>query len=127
MADDDLEDLEIVEDAIVTLIPGVQLSKVTNGGAVISHLENLADDDLPQLIILDYNMPQMSGLQVLSKMSEIRRYSSIPKIILSTSGSPKDMRECKERGAMEYYVKPNTIAELNGLVRKMIRLCGITL
>lgn len=125
MADDDLEDLEIVEDAILHLIPDVQLSKVTNGNAVINHLKDLADHDLPQLIILDYNMPQMNGLQVLSRMSEITRYQSIPKVILSTSGSPKDVRECKERGALEYYIKPNTITELNQLVRKIMGLCGI--
>jgi len=125
MADDDLEDLEIVEDAILNLIPDVELSKVTNGSAVISHLKELSDHELPQLIILDYNMPQMNGLQVLSRMSETKRYNTIPKIILSTSGSPKDVRECKQLGALEYYVKPNTIAELNVLVRKMIGLCGI--
>ncbi len=125
MADDDLEDLEIVEDAILHLIPDVQLSKVTNGNAVINHLKDLTDHDLPHLIILDYNMPQMNGLQVLSRMSEITRYQSIPKVILSTSGSPKDVRECKERGALEYYIKPNTITELNQLVRKIMGLCGI--
>lgn len=125
MADDDLEDLEIVEDVILHLIPEVQLSKVTNGSAVITHLKNLSDTELPQLIILDYNMPQMNGLQVLSRMRETDRYRLIPKVILSTSGSPRDVRECKEHGALEYYIKPNTISELNVLVRKIMGLCGI--
>jgi CheY-like chemotaxis protein len=124
-ADDDLEDLELIEDAFSSLEPDIALHKVTNGKAVIDYLNNKPDSDLPCLIILDYNMPELNGSQVLAKISKEKRYARIPKLVLSTSSAPIHIHECMINGAAEYYVKPNSLRELESIVRKMLAFCKL--
>jgi CheY-like chemotaxis protein len=123
VADDDEEDLELIEDAIMHLEPGAELHKLSNGNAVIEYLALQPDSALPCLIILDYNMPELNGSQVLSQICKHIRYEAIPKVILSTSSAPLHIHECMSNGATEYFVKPNNIQDLNALAEKMLALC----
>ena len=124
-ADDDLEDLELMEDAFSSLKPDIALHKVTNGRAVIDYLNNRPDSDLPCLIILDYNMPELNGSQVLAKIGKEKRYADIPKLVLSTSSAPIHIHECMVNGAAEYYVKPNSLRELETLAKTMLSFCKV--
>jgi CheY-like chemotaxis protein len=122
-ADDDLEDLELIEDAILNAEPGARLFKVTNGNEVIKYLSSRTDNDLPCLIILDYNMPELNGSQLLSIISRQPRYNSIPKVILSTSNAPFHVQECIKNGATEYFVKPDNMKDLYSIARRMLDFC----
>ena len=124
-ADDDLEDLELIEDAFTSLHSEITLFKVTNGRAVIDYLKNLPDSDLPCLIILDYNMPELKGSEVLAKISKEERYAQIPKLVLSTSSAPLHIHECLSNGATEYYVKPTSMRELEIIAKKMLEFCKL--
>lgn len=123
IADDDVEDLELVEDAILNEDPGLRLYKVTNGAAALDYLARQADNELPCLIILDYNMPELSGLEVLVQICSENRYKSIPKVILSTSSTPAHIQECIKNGATEYFVKPDSMKGMHALAVKMLSLC----
>lgn len=125
IADDDVEDLELIEEAILGFEPNARLHKVYDGKAALEYLEELQDSKLPALIILDYNMPQLKGSEVLLLLNDQPRYSSVPKIILSTSSAPLYMDECKGNGAAEYFVKPNTQRELDRLAEKMLAFAAI--
>jgi CheY-like chemotaxis protein len=123
MADDDFEDLELIESAITSIKPDADLHKVTNGKAVIEYLSNQPDNKLPCLIILDYNMPELTGSQVLSVICKDKRYDTIPKVVLSTSSTPLHIHECMINGATEYFVKPNNMRDLDKLAKKMLDYC----
>lgn len=123
IADDDLEDLELIEDAIMRHNPSTILHKLNNGKSVIDFLMNRPDNELPCLIMLDYNMPELTGLQVLSTLKDNERYLHIPKIILSTSSTPIHIHECITNGASEYFVKPNNLKELDALMLKVLGYC----
>lgn len=123
MADDDLEDLELVEEAIVNLRADVQFHKVTNGAAVLSYLKDQEDNYLPFLIILDYNMPVLNGAEVLSELTKDPRYHHIPKIVFSTSNQPGHIKECRDNGAADYLVKPINMRDLNIVVQKLMAYC----
>ena len=122
IVDDDLEDLELIEDAILTVEPTVELHKFTKGISAIEYLRSRPDNKLPGLIILDYNMPELNGSQLLSSLKDQVRYSSIPKIVLSTSNAPLHIHECMNNGATEYIVKPNNMKELHHLAVKLLAL-----
>jgi CheY-like chemotaxis protein len=124
-ADDDLEDLELIEDAILHSEPRAKLDKVTSGNGVIKYLEGKSDNDLPCLIILDYNMPELNGSQLLSIISKQERYNEIPKVVLSTSNAPFHIQECMKNGATQYFVKPDNLKELYMIARRMLDFCGI--
>lgn len=63
-------------------------------------------DDLPELVLLDVNLPRMNGIEVLRRMKAERKTSSIPVIMLTTSGQEVDMRSAYESGANSYIRKP---------------------
>ena len=124
IADDDPEDLELVEIAFGKLEPGTDLRKVSNGRAAVEYLVNQPDNDLPCLIILDYNMPELTGLEVLSHICNDDKFEKIPKVIFSTSNSPLHKAECMKKGASEYFVKPNTLSGFNDIAKKMLAYCN---
>jgi len=123
MADDDLEDLELMEEAIRDFNPDFQFHKVTNGIAALKYLGAQADHNLPCLIILDYNMPELNGSQLLVELCKEPRYEHIPKVIFSTSDAPAHVQECKDNGATEYFVKPTNMRDLNLVVQKLMVYC----
>jgi CheY-like chemotaxis protein len=123
MADDDIEDLELFESAITGVQPGITLHKCNTGKEAVEYLANRHDDELPCLIVLDYNMPELTGSEVLSIICKNERYQHIPKIILSTSNAPIHVHECMSNGATAYLVKPNSLSEINKLARKMLGFC----
>ena len=63
-------------------------------------------DDMPQLVLLDVNLPRMNGIEVLRRMKAQTSTSSIPVIMLTTSGQDVDMRAAYESGANSYIRKP---------------------
>ena len=123
IADDDSEDLELMEIAITDLDPAVVLQKANNGEAAISYLAAQPDHELPCLIILDYNMPDLTGLELLTIISNDKRYDKIPKIILSTSNAARHLKDCINNGAAEYLIKPNSTTELSDLAKKLLAYC----
>lgn len=122
IAEDDPEDMELIVDAILLAEPTVRLHKFSDGLAAYEYLRTRPDTDLPSLIILDYNMPQLTGAQVLKNISKERRYGAIPKIVLSTSNASLHKHECIRNGATQYFVKPSNLKDLNNLARTMVGL-----
>ncbi len=61
---------------------------------------------LPQLILLDLNLPKVSGLQVLRAIKSHARTRHIPVVVLTVSRSDKNIIECGRLGAANYIVKP---------------------
>jgi CheY-like chemotaxis protein len=124
MADDDLEDIELMETAIIRIAPKVTLQKVVNGKDVIDYLAQRSEADLPCLIILDYNMPELTGAEVLSIICKEKRYENIAKIVLSTSSTPAYINECMKNGATEYFVKPDNMTALATMAKKLLDYCN---
>lgn len=124
IADDDPEDLELIEEAILITKQEVELHKFTNGLTAIEYLNTMNDNELPHLIILDYNMPELNGAQLLSSMNSRPRYKTIPKVIVSTSNAPLHIQECMRNGAAGYIVKPDSMQELYNLGKKLLTFCS---
>ena len=122
LGEDDIDDQEILEEIFSTIDTSCNLQFFNNGRKVISHLEN-ADDNLPCLIVLDFNMPELNGAEILKILSRDQRLKPIPKIIWSTSNAPVYKAMCLELGAIDYLVKPSKINELENMVKHMLSYC----
>jgi CheY-like chemotaxis protein len=70
-----------------------------------------ADAFPPDLVILDLNLPRMSGFTVLAAMKADPVLRTIPVIVFSTSSAEHDLRQAYELGAAYYLTKPNTLQE----------------
>lgn len=62
--------------------------------------------EAPGVILLDLNMPKISGITVLSQIKEDERTRYIPVVILTSSKDHPDMEKCYRLGANSYIVKP---------------------
>jgi CheY-like chemotaxis protein len=113
LADDDLEDRFIMQDAFNAInLQDVPLL-VEDGEKVLEHLANLHKNGgpLPSLVVLDLNMPRLSGTQTLRELKSIPHFKDIPVIIFSSSLNVIEMHECRQLGALSYMVKPFTYEE----------------
>lgn len=124
IADDDQEDLELLSEVLLQVEGDVKLHMVNNGSLVLDFLEKANDSELPSLIVLDYNMPNMNGAEVLEQLCKDPRYEKIPKIIWSTSNNSSYIKECLEKGATTYFVKPATHKNLQEQAEQMLKMCA---
>ena len=123
LADDDPDDQELIINAFSKVSKEHDLHIVNDGKEAIDFLSSSADTMLPCLIVLDYNMPQMNGSEVLQKLKNDSRYKNIPKVILSTSNNPKYIEDCLVKGANAYRVKPDSFNQLVSIAKEMMMLC----
>ncbi len=77
---------------------------------------------LPDLILLDYMMPKMNGLEVLKRLREDAQYKSIPVILLTAKATQEDKVRGLDAGADDYVIKPFDAFELLARVRAMMRI-----
>lgn len=61
---------------------------------------------IPDLILLDLNMPKMNGLDFLKQFKEHKSLTYIPIIILTTSNNHQEIKKCYSEGASGYLIKP---------------------
>lgn len=78
-------------------------------------------DALPDIILLDLNMPKMNGIEFLSilKADDVLKY--LPTVVLSTSSNDKDVMECYRIGIAGYVIKP---LKYEDYVSKIVNLLG---
>ena len=90
-----------------------------SGQRALAYLDALTEDALPHLVVVDLNMPGMSGYDVIRKLKSASRYQSIPVIILTTSQRSALIEEALKQGASGYYHKPVSLKDLHTLVQEL--------
>ena len=75
---------------------------------------------LPDVLILDLNLPLLSGLELLESVKKIPTLAMIPSVVLTTSGQESDVASAFELGAAGYFVKP---VDFDRFVAVMTTLC----
>jgi two-component system, chemotaxis family, response regulator Rcp1 len=91
-----------------------------NGLEALHLLRKLPLDDapLPDVILLDLNMPRMDGRQLLAELKSDDRLQSIPAIVLSTSAAEEDVSNAYRRQASAYMTKPIALEEFMEAMRR---------
>ena len=96
-------------------------------GFVVSRAQNgeealmLVDEDMPDIIVLDWMMPNLSGIEVCRRLKIRSETRSIPIIMLSARSEEVDKVRGLETGADDYVVKPYSVIELMARVRTQLR------
>lgn len=103
------------------------LHVVTDGAAALEYLWHVRSEHMepqatsPRLILLDLNMPGMSGLEFLTTVKSDPVLRRIPVIVLSTSDLESDILASYEGGVAGYFVKPLEYTEFVGTVQSILR------
>lgn len=82
----------------------------------------IAQRDLPSLILLDLDMPVMDGFETLRELKEDPRTRDIPVIVLSGMNSSQDKVAAFDLGAIDFVTKPFELTELRARVRSSLRM-----
>jgi CheY-like chemotaxis protein len=119
IAEDDEDDVSLLRSFLQGLPEVPELLVINKGDKVISFVENLPDNRLPLLVLLDYNLPSVSGYEILIALADNKKFHAIPKIIWSTSNATHFETQCLSKGAFAYFVKPSNIHGFQALVQKL--------
>jgi CheY-like chemotaxis protein len=122
VGEDDMDDKEFFVEVFSDIDGSFYLEFVNNGRGVLNNLEKMGGQ-LPCLIVLDYNMPEMNASEILMELKRNKRYDSIPKVVWSTSGSDSYKSICLALGAKAYITKPTKVKEFEDIVKHLISLC----
>ncbi|WP_170373721.1 phosphate regulon transcriptional regulator PhoB [Ruegeria conchae] len=96
---------------------GFRVSKAASGDEALL----LVDEDSPDIIVLDWMMPNLSGIEVCRRLKTRPDTRSIPIIMLSARSEEVDKVRGLETGADDYVVKPYSVVELMARVRTQLR------
>ena len=104
LVEDDPGDILIAEEALRAGQLESQLTVEQDGQAALTRLRT--DAPLPDVILLDLNLPRMSGHEVLAEIKADDALRAVPVVVLSTSAAAEDVRRSYELGANVYVAKP---------------------
>ena len=125
MAEDDPDDRLLMEEAVAEAGLGVALRYVADGIELMDHLDRIkaghadGQNSLPDLILLDLNMPRMDGREVLERIKADSDFRHIPVVVLTTTRSPEDQSSVRVLGAADFLVKPASFEDLVAQVRSL--------
>ncbi len=118
LVDDNPMDRLLAAEAFEEACPDCVLEVYPSGRAVLAHLESAAL--LPDVVLLDLNMPGLNGFEVLSALKADARLQMIPVVMLTTSGNPDDIAQAYTLHASSYVVKAPSFAAFVGQVEAFI-------
>jgi len=120
LVDDDITNLKIGisvlgdKHNIITLNSGARLIKMLTS--------TIGSANLPDLILLDIDMPEMNGFETISRIKEVEKLREIPVIFLTAKTSDKNELEGLDLGAVDYITKPFTATLLSKRIEIHLQL-----
>lgn len=115
IADDSKSIREVLAFSLIN--EGYQVLVACDGMDAISFFDGRTID----LLLTDYHMPNMNGLELISKVREMEAYKHIPMLVLTTENQGSIIKEAKNSGATGWLLKPFNTEKLMQTLRKVIR------
>jgi two-component system response regulator len=119
LVEDNDADAGIVLEALADRNPPCGVVHFRDGVAAFAYLMDWRSG-IPDVILLDLNMPKSDGLDVLRKIRDTPRLANIPVAILTGSCASHDLRQASLLGATRYVEKPLSYDEFLGGVRRVV-------
>jgi CheY-like chemotaxis protein len=114
LVDDNPADVRLLRLALDNADLDCELIVIGDGAEALAFVRQQGQDarnSLPDLAVLDFNLPKTDGLQILKAMRENRAFTGVPVAVLSSGLSPRDMAKIQEFTLARYITKPSTLEE----------------
>jgi DNA-binding response OmpR family regulator len=121
IVDDDPDDRQFILDALTASNQDIDHLFINNAQELLSVL-SAPENRLPDLILLDLNMPGIMGLQALKEIRHNDSFNQIPIIILTTSALEKDKKLSYDYGANCFLVKSHSYKKMIEIVNAILKL-----
>jgi CheY-like chemotaxis protein len=119
LVEDNFEDAAVTKRVLMHNKLNRDLTIATSGKDAIAALQNKSKTDLPQLILLDINLPDISGIDLLRRIKKDEELQDIPVVILTGSNEDQDIQKSYDLGAGSYLVKPISNSALMLVIEKL--------
>jgi CheY-like chemotaxis protein len=127
--EDDTAAYALIRHAFREIGPELELDRTVDGQEALDFLNRTGrykDVPKPSLILLDINLPRMSGPELLAAMQTNQSLRDIPVVVFSSSTLEGDRAKCLALGASEFIVKPGSYDEFMNAVRSACRFALAT-
>jgi len=127
IVEDNQADIFLIREAISHADLPSHLEFATDGEKAIEIIVTADRSDtvaVPDLVLLDLNLPRLTGSEVLQHIRRSRRCAATPVLVVTSSDSERDRRETEKYGASGYFVKPSSYGgfmELGAAVKALLR------
>lgn len=121
IVEDNDPDVFLVEEALRSQGLPAKLRRSHDGEQALAILSKLGEAALPDLIIIDLNLPRVAGMDVLKHARSLPQLDGVPILILTSSQSRADRTLALQLGANAYIAKPPTLPEFLSAVGSGIR------
>jgi two-component system, chemotaxis family, response regulator Rcp1 len=111
IVEDNDPDVFLVEEALRSQGIAAEIERAYDGEDALAALSKLAAPNLPDLIIIDLNLPKVTGIEVLKHARNLALLDHVPVLILTSSQSRADRAVSLQLGANAYIAKPPTLPE----------------
>jgi chemotaxis family two-component system response regulator Rcp1 len=118
LVEDSLPDVELTLEALASAKVANEVTVVRDGAYALEQLR-APDRDLPDLVILDLNLPRVGGHEVLLAMRADPRLRRLPVAVLTTSSSEADVAKTYDLGANCFLTKPVDIDQFVHVVQSI--------
>jgi CheY-like chemotaxis protein len=101
------------------------LQVIENGDHAMEYVNQLSHEERrrsPTIMLLDLNLPQRDGREILQRVKSIPQGSDVRVVVVTSSNNPTDRRETLAMGADVYFIKPyhlNEFMELGNLIKRL--------
>ncbi len=116
VVEDNAADADLVADALASAATAPRLHLATSGRAALALLRSGGCDPLPDLILLDLNLPGYSGLETLADLKADPVLRRLPVIVLTTSKSQHEIDRCYALGAAAVLNKPMRLRDYRAML-----------
>ncbi len=124
LVEDNPGDVKLMTKALQGLTTPVRLSVGRDGGAEEAMTYLLKENaSLPDLVLLDLNLPKKDGREVLSEIRRHPKLQDLPVVILTTSDAEKDISMCRALKANSYLKKPMSFSEYAEVLAEIKKYC----
>jgi CheY-like chemotaxis protein len=127
VADDDLDDQELILRGLKDCRVKVEVQPVYNGLQLMDYLLHREDFKkikvLPDLILLDLNMPLMDGFEVLKEIKNSAELKKIPLYVITTSRSKEHREKVLDLGANGFYSKGASSKDIRRIMGEICKEC----
>jgi len=123
LIEDDMIEVMKLNRAKSSLQLNHKIIEANNGEDALQLLEQ--KDNLPDIILLDLNMPKINGIEFLKILKADDRLKYIPTIILTTSNNQRDLLACYKIGIAGYVLKPLKYEDYVSKIEKLLSYWSI--
>lgn len=122
LVEDNIGDIELVQEAFEMVKVHLDVDIARDGVEAMSYLHQRLETpqtNLPDLVLLDLNLPRKSGREVLADIRAHEKLRHIPVVVLTTSEAEQDVMKSYQIGANAYVTKPIGLEGLSKIVTLM--------